>query len=127
MDALKREITLSLPAEQEFVLLARMALCGLGMLAGLDVGLIDDLRSATDEVCDCLMHQKRMAARIELRAWLTDSRLHCEFQTLYANEQYDGECSDHEVSRCVLETLMPDVALINDECGVGKISFSLPL
>ena len=127
MDDLKREITLSLPAEQEFVLLARMALCGLGMLAGLDVGLIDDLRAATDEVCDCLLHQKRIAERIELKAWLTDTRMHCAFKAVHANEQFDGECSDHELSRCVLETLMPDVALINDDCGVGEISFSLPL
>lgn len=127
MNDLKREIALSLPADQEFVLLARMALCGLGMLAGLDVGLIDDLRAATDEVCDCLLHQKRKAERIELKAWFTETRLHCAFKAVRANEQYAGECSDQELSRCVLETLMPDVALINDDCGVGEISFSLPL
>jgi hypothetical protein len=127
MNGMKREITLSLPADQEFVLLARMALCGLGMLAGLDVGLIDDLRAATDEVCDCLLHQKRKAERIELKAWLTDTRLYCIFRALRTDEAYDGECGDHEVSRCVLETLMPDVDLINDDCGVGEISFSLPL
>lgn len=127
MDDIKREITLNLPAEQEFVLLARMALCGLGMLAGLEVGLIDDLRSATDEVYDCLMHQQRKAERIELNAWISDTRLHCGFKAIRAEEKNEGECSDHEVSRCVLETLMPDVALINDDCGVGEISFSLPL
>ncbi|MBE0600871.1 MAG: hypothetical protein IH607_03725 [Firmicutes bacterium] len=124
---MKREITLNLPADQEFVLLARTALCGLGMLAGLDVGLIDDLRAATDEVCDCLLHQKKKAERIELKAWFTDTRLQCEFRAIRANETFDGECSDHELSRCVLETLMPDVALVNDDCGVGEVSFSLPL
>lgn len=127
MNDLKHEIMLSLPADREFVLLARMTLCGLGMLGGLDVGLIDDLRAATDEVCDCLLHQAKKAGRIELRAWLTDVRLHCSFKATRTGEAYVGECGDHEVSRCVLETLMPDVALINDDCGVGEISFSLPL
>ena len=123
----KHEIMLSLPANQDFVLLARMTLCGLGMLGGLDVGLIDDLRAATDEVCDCLMHQSKRAERIELRAWLTDALLRCTFKAVRADETNDGECGDQEVSRCVLETLMPDVALINDDCGIGEISFSLPL
>ena len=127
MNDAKREIKLSLPADQEFVLLARMTLCGLGMLGGLDVGLIDDVRAATDEVCDCLMHQKKRVECIELTAWLTDERLHCQFKALRTEETLNGECGDREVSRCVLETLMPDVELVNDQCGVGEISFSLPL
>ncbi|MBN1776796.1 MAG: hypothetical protein JW811_01625 [Clostridiales bacterium] len=127
MNDIKHEIMLSLPADQEFVLLARMTLCGLGMLGGLDVGLIDDVRAATDEVCDCLMHQQKKAGRIELRAWLTGERLHCLFTAVRTEETQDGECGDQDVSRCVLETLMPDVELKNDTCGVGEISFSLPL
>ena len=39
----QREVILKLPADKEFVLLARMTLSGLGMIAGLDVDLIDDL------------------------------------------------------------------------------------
>jgi len=123
----RHEIMLSLPANQEFVLLARMTLCGLGMIGGLDVGLIDDVRAATDEVCDCLMHQSKKTGRIELTAWLTEERLHCRFKALRTEETLDGDCGDREVSRCVLETLMPDVVLVNDECGVCEISFSLPL
>ena len=64
----KGEITLNLPADRDFVLLARMALSGLGMLAGLDVDLIDDLRAAIDECCDCLLHQPFRAERLDLRA-----------------------------------------------------------
>lgn len=123
----RHEILLNLPADQEFVLLARMALCGLGMIGGLDVGLIDDLRAATDECCDCLMHQSRKAERIELKAWLDDERLHCCFRAIGTGETLDGAQSDQELSRCVLETLMPDVTLQHDECGVGAIGFSLPL
>lgn len=122
-----REILLSLPADQEFVLLARMALCGLGMIAGLDVGLIDDVRAATDECCDCLLHQKNKAERIELKAWLDQERLHCCFRAIRTEKAQEGELGDFELSRCVLETLMPDVTLQHDTCGVGAIGFSLPL
>jgi hypothetical protein len=123
----RHEIMLSLPADPEFVLLARMALCGLGMLGGLDVDLIDDVRTATNEVCDCLMHQKIKAERIEITAWLTEKRLHCRFKAIRTDEPLSGAQSDHEVSRCVLETLMPDVTLSSDVNGVGEINFSLPL
>ena len=127
MSAEHQEILLNLPADQEFVLLARMTLCGLGMIAGLDVGLIDDVRAATDECCDCLMHQSMKTQRIEMRAWLDGERLHCCFQAIHADELQPDAQTDHEVSRCVLETLMPDVSLHLDACGVGSIGFSLPL
>lgn len=118
---------LNLPADQEFVLLARMAMCGLAMIAGLDVGLIDDVRSATDECCDCLLHQPKKAERIELKAWLEADRLHCCFKAIRTDELQGGATADLELCRCVLETLMPDVTLQTDVCGVGTIGFSLPL
>jgi hypothetical protein len=127
MNEKQHEIMLDLPADQEFVLLARMALSGLGMIGGLDVGLIDDVRAAADECCDCLMHQSRKAERIKLTAWLDCGRMHCCFKAIRADEAQDGEPGDLEVSRCVLETLMPDVTLEKDACGVGTIGFSLPL
>lgn len=127
MDTQQREIMLNLPADQEFVLLARMTLCGLGMIAGLDVGLIDDVRAATDECCDCLMHQSKIAERIELRAWLSGGRMHCCFRGVYSRESAPGQPVDQELSRCVLETLMPEVSIQKDACGLGTIGFSLPL
>ncbi len=127
MNDKRHEIILILPADSEFVLLARTALCGLGMIAGLDVGLIDDLRAATDECCDCLMHQSKKAERIELKAWLDGGRLYCCFKATRADEELAGPHSDQEISRCVLETLMPEVTILNDACGVGSIGFSLPL
>jgi|GEM_PF-128878 len=127
MNVEQNEIMLNLPADQDFVLLARMTLCGMGMIAGLDVGLIDDVRAATDECCDCLMHQSLKAERIELRAWLSGDRMHCCFRGVYAKAPSGFVPNDQEISRCVLETLMPDVTIHKDACGVGTIGFSLPL
>jgi hypothetical protein len=127
MNDKRHDIMLNLPADQEFVLLARMTLCGLAMVAGLDVGLIDDVRAATDECCDCLLHQPKKAERIEVKGWLEDGRLHCCFKAFRTEEPLDGAPADIELCRCVLETLMPDVLLQLDVCGVGTIGFSLPL
>lgn len=121
------EILLSLPADKDFVLLARMALSGLGMLAGLDVDLIDDIRTATDECCDCLLHQPIRADRLELRARIDNGRLYCCLNAVRSNGPSDLPQSDLEITRGVLETLMPDVTLQGDACGVGSIGFSLPV
>lgn len=123
----RHEIMLNLPANQEFVLLARMTLCGLGMIAGLDVGLIDDVRAATDECCECLLHQPTKAERIELKAWLDGGRMYGCFKAIRSDEPQEGVPADPELSRCVLETLMPEVSVLHDACGVGTIGFSLPL
>ncbi len=123
----KGEIFLSLPADREFVLLARMMLSGLGMMAGLDVDLIDDLRTATDECCDCLLHQPVAAERLELRARVEGNRLHCCLNAIRAGGASDLPMNDLEITRGVLETLMPDVTLECDSCGVGSIGFSLPV
>lgn len=127
MNVEQHEIMLTLPADQEYVLLARMALCGLGMIAGLEVGLIDDVRAATDECCDCLLHQAQKAEKLEIRAWLSGERMHCCFRGVYSQEPSGLIPGDQELSRCVLETLMPDVTIHKDACGVGTIGFSLPL
>ena len=121
------EIVLSLPADRDFVLLARMVVSGLGMLAGLDVDLIDDLRTATDECCDCLLHQPIRAERLELRARVDGGRLYCCLNAVRAGGPSDLPVSDLEITRGVLETLMPDVTLECDSCGVGSIGFSLPV
>ena len=123
----KGEIYLSLPADREFVLLARMAISGLGMLAGLDVDLIDDLRTATDECCDCLLHQLKPAQRLEIKASVHSGRLHCCLNAVRSGGMSDLPIHDLEITRGVLETLMPDVTLECDSCGVGSIGFSLPV
>ena len=123
----KGEVLLTMPADREFVLLARMVVSGLGMLAGLDVDLIDDLRTATDECCDCLLHQPVMANRLELRARVEGGRLYCCLNAVRSGGPSDLPVSDLEITRGVLETLMPDVSLQCDACGVGSIGFSLPV
>ena len=126
MDASHR-ICLGLPASREDLLIARMALSGLGMLAGLDADLIGDLHTVTNECCDCLLSRATLPTRILLEAEVRDGRLYfcfsCEGET--GNSE---ECQiDMDVVRGVLETLMPQVALQTDRYGICGIQCSLPL
>ncbi|MEG0742102.1 MAG: hypothetical protein RSB91_00285 [Clostridia bacterium] len=120
-------ITLTIPTGGSFALIARMALSGFGMLAGLDVDLIADLRMVTDECCDCLTHQPCAPERIGVRAWLANDALHCCFTAEVRGERIAEPSLELDVTRGVLETLMPDVRLDTDDGGVYQISCAMPV
>ena len=71
---LSREVRLTIPARQDYALVASMTLCGLGMAAGLDMDLLGDLRTVTCESMDCLLHQAGRPEWIEVRACVKDGR-----------------------------------------------------
>lgn len=74
MDKL-HEISLQLSAETEDLLIARMAVSGLGMLANLDADTIGDLRIVTNECCDCLIHQPIFTRSLLIQGWIANERL----------------------------------------------------
>ena len=45
---LTREVRLTIPARQDYALVASMTLCGLGMSAGLDMDLLGEVRLEQD-------------------------------------------------------------------------------
>ena len=53
----QNKVCLSIPAQKAYVPVASLALSGLGMVLGLDVDLLGDLRTVTAESLDCLMNQ----------------------------------------------------------------------
>lgn len=129
MDCTKREssISLTIPADMEFALVARMALSGFGMLAGLEVDLIDDLRTVTDECCDCLLHQSVEMTKIEISARVEENRLCCRFCGVPGDKTQEEPQQDKEVTRCILETLLSDVQLHCEAGDVCCIEFSMPV
>ena len=54
MNAPSREVCLTIPADMAYAPVATLALSGLGMIAGLDVDLLGDLRTVVTEALDCL-------------------------------------------------------------------------
>ena len=118
---------LSLPADMSYLLVARMALSGFGMLAGLDVDQVDDLRTVVDECCDCLLHQGKLPQKFSIAAKVCCGRFCCSFTAEEREEAASADAQDYEVTRCILETLLPDVQLLCDEAGVYCIDVSMPL
>lgn len=124
---LSREVRLIIPARKDYVLVASMTLCGLGMSAGLDMELLGDLRTVTCECVDCLLNQAGRPGIIEVSARVEDGRLHVGFLARERNRTQAGDSLDLDITRGILETLMPEVRLDQDDEGVYGIACSMPV
>ncbi|MBE5796316.1 MAG: hypothetical protein E7327_02935 [Clostridiales bacterium] len=125
----KPEISLRVPAMADYALVLRLALGGVAILKDLDAGTLDDLRSASDEACDCLLHQAKEAVWLELNVYDAGDSLTVTITAELAQEPADGApCEDEtELSRAVLETLIPVVRMHAADCGcVERIDLTLP-
>ncbi len=126
----KPEITLRVPGEKAYGLVLRLALGGVAILKDLDAGTLDDLRAASDEACDCLLHQGREVSWLEMNVQDGGDRLTVSLMAEFSRE--NGEdvavCREEtEISRAVLETLAPQVELHAAECGcIRCIDLTLP-
>lgn len=123
----RQDITLRVPGQREYALVLRLALSGVAMIKDLDAGSLDDLRNASDEAVDCLLHQGRSVR------WLTMTvQDGGDCLTVRLCAEYCGEVSgpvdadETDVTRAVLETLIPQVGIDCAECGcVTAITLTL--
>lgn len=106
------EITLRVPGGQEYALVLRLALGGVAILKDLDAGTLDDLRIASDEAVDCLLHQGRSVAWLTLHVQDGGDRLTIRIQAEFADQADQAANADElDISRAVLETLAPVVEM----------------
>ena len=124
----KPEISLRVPAGKEYALVLRLALGGVAILKDLDAGTLDDLRMASDECCDCLLHQGAEAQWLEMNVFDGSDCLTVSISAVFSRTDGAEVSSDEtEISRAVLETLAPEVALHTMPCGcVERIDLMLP-
>ena len=124
---IKQEITLRVPGKQEYALVLRLALGGVAILKDLDAGALDDLRAASDEAVDCLLHQGREVSWLTLYAQDEDDKLTIRICAEFTGEgELTVEEDEMEVSRAVLETLIPEVEMCARDCGcIEAISLTL--
>lgn len=121
------EISLRVPGKQEYVLVIRTALGGVAVLKDLNVDALDDLRMATDEACDCLLHQGRSVASISLSVSDLGKSL-----TVSLEADFEGECQEAceditAMCKAVLETLVPQVEMSQCACGcIKRIDMTFP-
>ena len=101
----KPEMTLRVPGQREYALVLRLALGGVAILKDLDAGALDDLRNASDEAA-------------HLRVCLA---------ACFGEDECAAVEDETEITRAVLETLVPEVTIEQAECGcVGRIGLALP-
>lgn len=120
-------LTLTVPADPNWMLVVRMALGGAGALMGLGIDLVDDLRTAADETCDFLLHQPRKVSCIKIACSLKDEAVCTVFACDFAQECQTCEEVDLDVTRGILETLIPKVELEEDGVCIRSVSLTLPL
>ena len=104
-----------------------LALSGLGMMAGLDVDLLGDLRTVATEAMDCLMNQAGRPECIQICAGMDNGMLRVQFCAQNRCRVQEADELDIDITRGVLETLMPQVALEADEGGVHHILCAMPV
>ena len=123
----QQEITLRVPGKREYALVLRLALGGVAMLKDLDAGALDDLRAASDEAVDCLLHQGREVSWLTLQVQDGGERLTVRICAEFAGAgEFIADADELEVSRAVLETLIPEVDMSTQDCGcIDIISLTL--
>lgn len=117
------EICLTIPAQQDMLLVARMALAGLCARCGADCETLEDIRTACDEACYCLMHQPFAARTLTLRASTGEGRL-CVVFTAERGEKTGRPLYDVELARGILSSLVSRVRIAHDGDGVREIELT---
>lgn len=119
--------SITVPARPEWALVLRAALGGIGAVANLSLDSIDDLRTACDEAFDLLTHQPREAVSITLSCRILEDTLSIRIRAERA--QVYQECSDidPEVAQLIIGTLVTDVHMEGDRCGIYSVHMTLPI
>ena len=120
-------VQMTIPADRAYAPVVTLALSGLGMMAGLDVDLLGDLRTAAAESLDCLLHQAGIPRTIRISAGVKEGRLCVCFASEERAAGGEADPLGLDITRGVLETLMPQVELTSDCDGVHLIECSMPV
>ena len=121
------EITLRVPGERAYALVIRTMLGGVAMVKDLDVDAMDDLRAAADEAFDCLLNQGAPARALELAVWDEGRALTISLEADLEETAVGSVTADLEMTRAVLETLIPHVVLTCTAKGrIRRIDMTLP-
>ena len=117
---------LSVPASPEWGLVVRTSLGAVGVMANLSLDVIDDLRSAVEEAFELVTHQERLVENVTLTCKMEDDTIHIALEAQRAADAQKCEMKDPEVAQLIIGTLVTEVKLEGDQCGVYTVRMSLP-
>lgn len=124
---LREPVELTLPAQQNMMLVLRLTTAGVIARAGLTVDKMDDVKMAVEEACSCMIGAPDGPERLSLRF--------CEDQDgLLIRVCADRSCTgaavgedERSVVKCILETLVDGVQLCMQGDAVGAIEMRVAL
>lgn len=124
---LKEPVELSLPAQQNMMLVLRLTTAGVIARAGLTVDKMDDVKMAVEEACSCLIGAENGPRRLDVRFVQEESFLKI---SICGDCECGGPvvCEDERtVVSCILESLVDDVKICMREGAVGAIEMRVAL
>ncbi|MDR1262160.1 MAG: hypothetical protein LBK46_01570 [Oscillospiraceae bacterium] len=135
-------VELTIPAREDMLLIARMALSGVCVRCGFSLDDVEDARIAADEACYCLMHQRESVASLRMTCQWDDTRLSIAFDAIRERREssapvaeFDpaqsdesdqlGESDQAALARSILETLVTSAKLSVGAFGVYSIQMEI--
>ncbi|NLG58377.1 MAG: hypothetical protein GX540_08190 [Clostridiales bacterium] len=120
------EMRLTIPAGREWGLVVKTAIGAAGSLAGLSLDVIDDLRTATDEAFELLANQERLVEQVTLITSVDMGMFNLSLSAHRAEHNTSCQPRDPEMAQLIIGTLVTDVKLEGDGCGVFSVTMALP-
>lgn len=127
-EELDRYIDMSLPADRDMMLVARLTASGALARAGLTVDALDDLKMAVEESLGLMMAQLAPPGRIALKFQLGKCRM--VFTCECADGCHTGVAMDEtelEVARCILASLVDEAEVLTVDGVVRSIRLTAQL
>lgn len=118
-------MSLTVPASDEWGLVVRTSLGAVGVMANLSLDVIDDLRSAVEEAFDLVTHQERLVEKVTLSCKIEDGLIHIILEAQRAPDAQACDLMDPEVAQLIIGTLVTEVKLEGDQCGIYTVKMSL--
>ena len=117
---------LSVPASPEWGLVVRTSLGAVGVMANLSLDVIDDLRSAVEEAFELVTHQERQVEKVILSCKMEEGKIFITLEAQRAPNAQACDMMDPEVAQLIIGTLVTEVKLEGDQCGIYTVRMSLP-
>lgn len=122
------EIRLIVPAQENMLLVARMALAGYCCQYGADVDTLDDVRTLSDEACYALLHQPQPVEMLSISAGMEGDFVKIRFEAKRAHKVVlQKNPHDPEIAHGILSSLASDVQLRHDKGEMHAIEVAVNL
>ena len=120
-------VTLTVPPNKQWSLVVRASLGAIGVTANLSLDVIDDLRTAVEEAFELVTHQEREVEKVILSCKIEDGMIYINLEAQRASNAQACDMMDAEVAQLIIGTLVTDVNLEGDQCGIYAVRMALPV